>query len=636
MDDSNDDTVRQPPTVRGGINKPVVDEASAETALAAPTPAPSGSRPRVTGAPALGVSDRYKIDRVLGQGGMGEVLLAIDPVIGREVAVKRIRTDDPSEEQISRFLREAKIQGRLEHPAIVPVHDLAHDGAGKPFFVMKRLAGTDMHDTLKKLRAGDITDAAACRRKLLRAFAEVCIAVEFAHSQGIIHRDLKPANIMLGDYGEVYILDWGVAHATGLSDLPVEPEAVTADPDASPSGRKDLSLASGETQLGTILGTPAYMAPEQLVGDKVGPPADIYALGCILYEIAAEEPLHDRQRTFAQAFQVVDPNPSHKVPDSPPEIDAICERALRIEADKRWSSARAMGDAVQGYLDGDRDLVVRKDLAQHHLRLARAALERGGDEGRQQAMQAAGRALALDPESEAAELVTRLMLHPPDKVPAEVEEHLAATDLGAAREQAKLAATAMMGYLGFVPLLLWSGVHDLSILVAFAVLAIASGAQVLLLTRREELTAGPIYVNACINAALIAVVTRMVGPFIIAPTLVLTTLTAYASHPRFGRIAILATILSLSVLVPWGLELLGVLESTYRFEGGKIILSSTVVDFSAAPVQLAFALLLVSLAMVVAGLSRNLAMRQHEAARKLELQAWQLRQIVPVAKRSPP
>ncbi len=624
MDDPTDPTTRGSAQTILGVAKPV-DAGSAQTALAPsqPTSLPTVRLGGAGGATAQ-VTERYRLDRVLGHGGMGEVLLAIDDTIGREVAVKRIRTASPSEEELSRFVREARVQGRLEHPAIVPVHDLVFDQAGRPFFVMKRLAGTDMHERLKKLRAGDVADVAAERRALLRAFVDVCNAAHFAHEKKIIHRDLKPANVMLGDYGEVYILDWGVAHA-----------ADAEDDIAAPSGRHDLGLASGDTQQGAVLGTPAYMAPEQLVGDKVGPAADIYSLGCILYEICAGEPLHTKTRALGAAFMVTGKHglPSAKRAEVPPELDQICQRSVRPDPADRWQTARSLGDAVQGFLDGDRDIAVRKELAQHHLIAARDGLTKG-DTGRREAMRAAGRALALDPTSvEAADLVTRLMLEPPDEVPAEVEQHLEEVDTETARSHGKVAALSVLGYLGFVPLLLWSGVRDVTFVIAFAALSLISAGQVMLMLRNEKITPAPLYLNAVINALLIGVVCRMTGPFIIAPALVLVTLMAYASHPRFGKIPILATILSASVLVPWGLELVGVLDTTYSFDDGALTLSSSVVQFSSVPVQLAMAAVLVALIGVVAVLTRGLAMRQRDAARKLELHAWQLRQIVPVAPR---
>ena len=663
--EGTDETVRQQPT----------DEGSADTLMAsytptplppAPTPGdapgeapgeslsatrPLGRRPGVEVEVVLppGDSSRYTFGALIGQGGMGEVLLATDEHIGREVVVKRIRAADPTAEELSRFVREARVQGRLEHPAVVPVHDLGVDRDGRPYFVMKRLAGTDMAELLRRLNAGTEPDEVGRRRLLLRAFADVCLAVEFAHSRGVIHRDLKPANIMLGDFGEVYVLDWGVARAT------IEPEAAAAAASAAAdtvpgggsepadianaatvppqSGPHDLGLDTGDTRVGTVLGTPPYMAPEQLVGERAGPPADIYALGCILYEIAAGEQLHARARAVGEAYTQVDARPSQRRPDAPPELDAICERATRVDPAERYASARALGNAVQAFLDGDRDVVMRRELAQQHLTEAREALARGdAEQHRRDAIRAAGRALALDPTAtEAADLVTHLMLTPPSDVPREVEHRLAALDTDTARSQGRIAAAAMMGYIAFVPLLLWTGVRAVLPVILFIGLPLLSGLQVYALTRRARISPGLIYLNACLNAVLIATVCRMVGPFIIAPTLVMTTLAAYAAHVRFGRISVVAAILTAGVAVPWALEGLGVLSTTYRFIGGDLVLTSELVRFSSVPVQLAFAVLLVILVAVVAALSRTIARRQREATRRLELQAWHLRQIVPTA-----
>src|ERR1041385_9264520 len=139
--------------------------------------------------------DRYRSGDQIGRGGMGEVVAAYDLTIGREVAIKRLHAREPNDRQIKRFIREAQIQGRLDHPAIAPVYDLGRDATGLPFFVMKRLAGTTL------LRGKHR------RAELLRAFVDVCLAIEFAHVRGVIHRDLKPNNIVLGEFGEVYVLD---------------------------------------------------------------------------------------------------------------------------------------------------------------------------------------------------------------------------------------------------------------------------------------------------------------------------------------------------------------------------------------------------------------------------------------------
>jgi hypothetical protein len=158
--------------------------------------------------------------------------------------------------------------------------------------------------------------------------------------------------------------------------------------------------------------------------------------------------------------------------------------------------------------------------------------------------------------------------------------------------------------------------------------------HVFALTRRTEIARRGIYLDACINAVLIGLIARMVGPFIIAPTLAMTTLMAYAAHPRFGRMSVMAVIFGAAVAVPWALELAGVLPATYRFTAaGELVLGSSVVRFSALPVEVAFAALLVILLGLVGVLSRGLAKRQREATRALELHAWHLRQVVPSVSR---
>src|SRR5262249_38601700 len=197
----------------------------------------------------------------IGRGGMGEVVLAHDLRIGRDVAIKRMKSRAPSESEIGRFVREARIQARLDHPAIVPVHELGHDRDGNPYFTMRRLTGRNLHALMR--------DRSVSQQRLLRAFVDVCLALDYAHARGVVHRDIKPANVMLGDFGEVYVLDWGVARM-----LDEDPEA---------------ERRPGMTEIGAILGTPGYIAPEQLVGAPCGTAADVYSLGTILFEILTGE-----------------------------------------------------------------------------------------------------------------------------------------------------------------------------------------------------------------------------------------------------------------------------------------------------------------------------------------------------------
>jgi len=284
-------------------------------------------RPQQRAVTTLG-ADRYELLETLGRGGMGEVLVARDEQLGREVAVKRMLQAAPSVAAIERFLREARVQGRLDHPAIVPVHELGRDVAGLPFFVMKKVSGTTLADIIK---ADD--SSRFPRQRLLRAFVDVCLAVEFAHVRGVVHRDLKPANIVLGEYGETYILDWGIAKVTG---------------DDTVGAFADVDSGSGEnaTVAGTVIGTPGYIAPEQVRGaTDIDPRADVYSLGCTLFEILAGERLHPRGLDALHSTVAgIDARPSIRAPrrEIPLELDTVCVDATRPH-DARIASARALG-----------------------------------------------------------------------------------------------------------------------------------------------------------------------------------------------------------------------------------------------------------------------------------------------------
>src|SRR5262245_61890331 len=164
--------------------------------------------------------DRYDVQGVLGVGGMGEVRVCLDRRIHRAVALKVMLQKTMSSDDLRRrFLREARIQGQLEHPAIVPVHDVGLTADGRPFFTMKRVRGMTLRQVLDALRTDDpVAKQRFGLRKLLTAFATVCQAVDFAHRRGVVHRDLKPENVILGDFGEVYVLDWGIAGVLGARE----------------------------------------------------------------------------------------------------------------------------------------------------------------------------------------------------------------------------------------------------------------------------------------------------------------------------------------------------------------------------------------------------------------------------------
>ena len=287
------------------------------TVVAPPTKDERPLDDRVPPSTGAKVAERYEISRRIGKGGMGEVMSARDAQVGRDVAIKRMKAAAPSERAIARFLREATIQGRLEHPTVVAVHEIGRDSEGLPFFVMKKLTGT----TLGRIVGDPAERARFPLQHTLRAFVDVCLAVEFAHVRGIVHRDLKPDNIVLGDFGEVYVIDWGVAKVVGEDE----------------SDFADVGSGSGEyaTAVGTAIGTPGYMAPEQARGmPDVDGRADVYTLGCVLFEILSGEPLHPRGRDgLASAVFGTDARPSVRSPERkiPPELDALCVEATAYE-----------------------------------------------------------------------------------------------------------------------------------------------------------------------------------------------------------------------------------------------------------------------------------------------------------------
>jgi len=290
--------------------------------------------------------DRYEVLGVIGSGGMGEVKLCRDRTVGREVAMKVIRRGDRDSPRRWRFVREARVQGQLEHPAVVPVYDFGVDPQGDLYFTMRRVRGVSLAEVVDALADGDpTTERRWGRRRLLTAFSQVCLAVDFFHMRGGIHRDLKPSNIMLGEFGETYILDWGLVKLV---------EARSGD-------RESLVDASNAatTGHGSVLGTPGYMSPEQLRGEveRVGPRSDVYSLGAILFEVLAREPLHPRTATKEKLLSVLRtdggrPSQRKKARGVATALDDMVEKATRLEPEDRHLSARAFSEAIEEYLDG--------------------------------------------------------------------------------------------------------------------------------------------------------------------------------------------------------------------------------------------------------------------------------------------
>ncbi|MFO0849871.1 MAG: serine/threonine-protein kinase [Gemmataceae bacterium] len=249
----------------------------------------------VAGSPAL-VAGRYALGGEIARGGMGAVYRATDRAFDREVALKLLAENLVGTAAAARFLTEARITGQLQHPSIPPAHDLGTLPDGRPFLAMKLIRGKTLADRLKE-RASTAADL----NEFLGVFEQVCLAVAYAHSRGVIHRDLKPANVMVGAFGEVQVMDWGLAktldralppaHAAGL-DATIAHFAGVGRDDRPREGQAPGGVGPDETRMGTVMGTPSYMPPEQANGDlaRVDMRADVFSLGAILCVILTGRP----------------------------------------------------------------------------------------------------------------------------------------------------------------------------------------------------------------------------------------------------------------------------------------------------------------------------------------------------------
>ncbi len=553
----------------------------------------------------------YELGTLLGKGGMGEVVLAHDLRVGRDVAYKRMRDANAGSEALSRFLREARIQARLDHPAIVPVYEMGKDSEGRPYFTMKRLAGT----TLAERLAPDEP-----RQPLLRAFAEVCLAVELAHQKGVIHRDLKPQNIMLGDFGEVYILDWGIARIAGDR----------GESRRSQTDRGDIDSIGEQTSDGTMLGTLGYMPPEQVRGQPVDPAADVYALGAILFEILAAEALHPRGHAAVHStLSMETDSPAARRPERAiaPELDALCSEAITADPTKR-PTARALAQRITAYLDGDRDLERRRELATEYLATARELVAGGDDAKRPEALRAAGRALALVPDSvEAAELVTSLILQPPRTHPPELAATLAENEVALARNRGRKAMTTYLGLLVLAFAVMWFEIRDW-----FWMGSIVAGMLGFIAISWTTARTGRIYTWHVLFGSLVMTVlfSRLASPYVLVPALICGTAISVCNIPTLNeRRWILYVWVVLLAVVPSVLEWLGVIAHTTRIEGGHIALESAIfaangeANLIALFVGNAVFLLMVMRFAVVLARDRRLAQE------RVIVQAWHLHQLLP-------
>ncbi len=353
---------------------------SGESAPSLPPPSPALSR-RSTVLPRVEWSgqqpnvvpferERFEEVRPLGQGGMGEVVLLKDHDIERMVALKRL-PESPDVDRVLRFVEEVRTVGQLDHPNIVPVHDVGVDHLGRYYFVMKHLQGESLESIIDRLRQGDA--AAHARfpfRMRVEVFLGVLNAVTYAHGKGVVHRDLKPANIMVGPYGEVTVVDWGLARRLDA------PDAVARSGGAVDDSQDVRVAGSRRTQLGTVVGTPLYMSPEQAAGqhDRVDVRSDIYSLCVLFHEFLYLRHYLDGRETLVDVLEGVQkarPEFSHhkthaQQPAVPAEFIFILERGLAKDPAQRFQNVEELTEELRGTLDG-----------RIHVRCQRTMVKRG-------------------------------------------------------------------------------------------------------------------------------------------------------------------------------------------------------------------------------------------------------------------
>jgi serine/threonine-protein kinase len=309
--------------------------------------------------PLFGVADdlRFRRLRLHATGGLGAVFVARDEQFSRDVALKQIRDEFSGDaESRRRFLAEAEITGRLEHPGIVPVYGLGRDPDGRPYYAMRLIRGHSLRDAIARYhRQGDDPTGGPLRgslrwRDLLGRFVAACNAVAYAHDRGVVHRDLKPANIMLGPFGETLVVDWGLAKVVGREGAaPDLAEAIL---------RPSASDTADATQAGSVIGTPAYMSPEQAGGEtaRVGPASDVYSLGATLYcLLTGRAPLEDSDVPTAllRAKRGEFMPPRAVTPAVPTALEAVCLRAMALRPEDRYPSAKALAEDVERWLAGE-------------------------------------------------------------------------------------------------------------------------------------------------------------------------------------------------------------------------------------------------------------------------------------------
>ena len=443
----------------------------------------------------------------------------------------------------------------------------------------------------------------------------------------MVHRDLKPANVMLGDFGEVSVLDWGIAKLRSDTDL------------SDPTTGED-EFVPEYTAPGSVIGTAGYMAPEQATGQEVDERADVYVLGAMLFETITLTPLHrgsanDRMRSTIQG---VSGRPSERTDEEvPAELDEICHRATRFRPNERYTDAGELLAALRSFLDGARITELRREVAGQHAaaaRLSLASVKSASETTRVAALRELGAAAALDPDNQEMISMIEALLEPEPRegeLPPEVIEELERGRQRLASTAAGRSALAYAAALLSVPIFLWMGVRQWPTLYAFAGLLTVSAAGAFVMWKLQRAT-GKIAMAAVPFAFVtLGVLSSVFGPFFLVPALCATTAIAFMVSVRAGwRLrGVINVSACLTVLVPFSLAELGVIPRGYRFVDGALQLTPNLVELPEVPttVLLLFASLFIVL--IPSALVGRAVEELRRAERRRVVQSQRLRSMLP-------
>ncbi len=343
---------------KNGNSKTTISGLSSRTLLPFLQQSPEGVK-LVTGQ-----GDRYESKGILGKGGGGEVELVLDKDIYRLVAIKRLRKELHSPSLLMRFIDEIRTVGHLEHPNIVPIHDVGRDENGQYYFIMKYVYGDTLEEIIKKLRSGDREyHKKYTFQQRINIFREILKAVEFAHYNGIIHRDLKPSNIMVGPHGEVMVMDWGIAKRIRGKDPST---IVGSDVEELEKEIKEMEserLSKGQisrTADDSIIGTPGYMAPEQITKGPHDDRTDIYSLSALFYEFLTLKPYLSAKNSMKGVLKaVLQEKPKFAMnvrskyqPSVPADLSHILSKGLQKKPEKRYQTIREIQLIIDNIMSG--------------------------------------------------------------------------------------------------------------------------------------------------------------------------------------------------------------------------------------------------------------------------------------------